>query len=708
MSALSLFDQVIAAFALDAVWQAPLLACAAWMAVRIAQPKARVAHAVWVATLVLCVGAPLVSTWQGYRQARAQGVALAGSVSYSADDVSQDLPAMTREPAWLRMVHKHFNTVDGVRPFAFALPPRVTRVLAVVYFVLFAFACMRLGIAFRRSRTLVSAASSSVPQRFVESMQTQCEAMECHVPLVAMSDEVAGPLLAGVMKPTLLLPANSADEMSNEEVEAVLAHELSHLRRHDPLWHAACSVMLLPVQFHPAATWIARRIRQTREMACDAEAVAWMGSSSRYADALLCVAERMSFSVVATVGVGLGLFDVERMSAAAVRDGRPWSKPGPAAAGLEFFDATGAMEERMQSMMKHKTTMSRGSRWMRGLAAVAVAASGMAAACMIQVQPTFAAQQASVAQPQADAALEQQPLQVVVEDHAPALISGHSAQKQLRNASRRLNEAEANAATDDDRNKIATAQQMLRMAQSELAEQSTPPLTVHVVPQVKNLDRLNLQLKQLDDQVFQINLDEQQMKLQILKADQQKKMQRKLNSPEVRARIQAQIAAGDALLLKAESPEFHARLQKQQRAVNQIRMHVDAQIQDQVKEAQRIARDSVMIAKLDMPMVFVEPQETPKVARISAGIMAGQIVNKTQPVYPQSAKDAKIQGAVVLHAIVDGSGKVEQLAVVSSPDKELSHSAIEAVRQWTYKPYLLNGQPTAVDTTITVNYTLAP
>jgi TonB family protein len=685
MSAPGLLDQAIAAFALHAVWQVPLLAGAAWMAVRVGQPKASVAYGLWVATLLLCVAAPLVSTWQGYRAARAQAQASTASISYSTDDAEQNLPAMQREPAWLRMLHKHFNSVDGVRPFAFALPPRVAFGITGAYVLLLVFACIRFCIAWRRARNLVRVASADVPQPFVQAMQVQCEAMECRVPHVATSDEVAGPLLAGVMQPTLLLPANSAEDMSDEEVEAVLAHELSHLRRRDPFWHAVCSVILLPVQFHPVATWVAGRIRQTREMACDAEAVAWVGSSSRYADALLCVAERMSFSAVVSAGVGLGLFDVEHVYAAAVRDGRSWSKPGSATAGLEFFDATGAMEERMQSMMKHDETRSVRSCWMRGLAAATIAASGAAAACMIQVQPTFAAQQAGIAQPLTDVQREQQPLQVITEGHAPALISGRSAQKQLRDASRKLHEAEANATTEDDRKKIATAQQMLRMAQSELAEQSGPQtMTVHVMPPqtLKKLDRLDLQFKQLDDHVLRIKLNDQQVHLGALQAGQQRKilaLQTQLNSTELQARVQ-------------------------QHAVDQIRVQVDAHIQDQVKEAQRIAKDSVMIAKLEPPMIFVEPQETPKTARVSAGVMAGQVVTKTVPVYPQSAKDAKISGSVVLHAIIDETGKVEQLAVVSSPDKELSKSAIDAVQHWTYKPYLLNGRPTAVDTTITVNY----
>ncbi len=90
-------------------------------------------------------------------------------------------------------------------------------------------------------------------------------------------------------------------------------------------------------------------------------------------------------------------------------------------------------------------------------------------------------------------------------------------------------------------------------------------------------------------------------------------------------------------------------------------------------------------------------------ARIAGGVMAGAILTKTQPVYPDIARAAHVSGAVVLHAIISPVGEVVNLQVISGPEM-LRASALEAVRNWTYQPYLLNGEPTAVETTITVNY----
>lgn len=91
---------------------------------------------------------------------------------------------------------------------------------------------------------------------------------------------------------------------------------------------------------------------------------------------------------------------------------------------------------------------------------------------------------------------------------------------------------------------------------------------------------------------------------------------------------------------------------------------------------------------------------------VKSGIMQNQIVHKVTPTYPPEAKKAHIQGKVVLEAIISKTGEVENLKVVSGP-KELQQSSLDAVRQWLYKPYLMNGQPVEVKTTVNVTYTLA-
>ncbi|MFZ0952811.1 MAG: energy transducer TonB [Candidatus Sulfotelmatobacter sp.] len=95
----------------------------------------------------------------------------------------------------------------------------------------------------------------------------------------------------------------------------------------------------------------------------------------------------------------------------------------------------------------------------------------------------------------------------------------------------------------------------------------------------------------------------------------------------------------------------------------------------------------------------------PQRIRISQGVTSGLLIHKTEPSYPALARSARIQGNVVLRAIIDKAGNIQDLQLVSGHPM-LVPAAIEAVKQWRYRPYLLNGQPVEVDTTITVIFTL--
>ena len=96
---------------------------------------------------------------------------------------------------------------------------------------------------------------------------------------------------------------------------------------------------------------------------------------------------------------------------------------------------------------------------------------------------------------------------------------------------------------------------------------------------------------------------------------------------------------------------------------------------------------------------------TPQRVRISQGVTKGLLIHRVEPTYPPLAKAARVQGDVVLSAIINTNGEIENLQLVSGHPM-LVPSAIAAVRQWRYKPYLLNGQPVEVETTITVIFAL--
>src|SRR5271166_3359115 len=104
---------------------------------------------------------------------------------------------------------------------------------------------------------------------------------------------------------------------------------------------------------------------------------------------------------------------------------------------------------------------------------------------------------------------------------------------------------------------------------------------------------------------------------------------------------------------------------------------------------------------VDIPKVA-----TPQRIRVSSGVSTGLLIKKVQPNYPPLAKQARIQGHVLLQAEISKDGTIQNLQLISGHPM-LAPAAIEAVKQWRYKPYLLNGEPVAVETQVDVIFSLS-
>ena len=102
-----------------------------------------------------------------------------------------------------------------------------------------------------------------------------------------------------------------------------------------------------------------------------------------------------------------------------------------------------------------------------------------------------------------------------------------------------------------------------------------------------------------------------------------------------------------------------------------------------------------------IPRVVAKPTGP---THLSSGVVAGMIISKPEPVYPAIARAAHVQGAVILHAIISKQGTIEQLSVISG-NAMLVTAARDAASRWRYRPYILDGEPVEVETSITVNFT---
>ena len=95
----------------------------------------------------------------------------------------------------------------------------------------------------------------------------------------------------------------------------------------------------------------------------------------------------------------------------------------------------------------------------------------------------------------------------------------------------------------------------------------------------------------------------------------------------------------------------------------------------------------------------------PQRIRVGGNVQATMAINAPKPLYPPDAKQARIQGVVRMNVIIGKDGTVLNLQVASGPP-ELVPASLEAVRQWVYKPTLLNGNPVEVATVVDINFTL--
>jgi len=106
------------------------------------------------------------------------------------------------------------------------------------------------------------------------------------------------------------------------------------------------------------------------------------------------------------------------------------------------------------------------------------------------------------------------------------------------------------------------------------------------------------------------------------------------------------------------------------------------------------------------PPCKAAPSDSLKRVQVSPGIMVGLLNHRVQPIYPDSAKQSKIQGVVVVVTVIDECGHVVEVTPISGPS-ELIPATITAVKKWEYRPYISSGQPMPVETQLRISFKLA-
>jgi beta-lactamase regulating signal transducer with metallopeptidase domain len=339
----------------NAVWQLPLLAVGAWWLLRSVRLRPGVQHGVWIAVLGLGVLLPLARvgpvTVAVPREIAVRPLAEA-PVRLDQAVLAAGVSRAQRKPVGSRL--------GGLwRRRSLRVSAGVARGIAAFFVAAMWMGLLRILLAWRAARRVVRESREIVLGDHALDLMEECgRRLGVGLPVVAESAAVSGPAIVGVVAPVLLVPEGFAG-YAEDDLRAVLLHEMAHIRRRDYGANLLCEVVALPVVWHPVAHVVRRRIRSTREMVCDGIAAEAMGSGYAYALALIELAK-------ACVGN---------------------AEAQPMAVGL-FTNNN--LEERVMQLMEIKQAMGVRAKAARVMGAVVGMAAVVALAAVVHVTPAMA------------------------------------------------------------------------------------------------------------------------------------------------------------------------------------------------------------------------------------------------------------------------------------------------------------------------------
>jgi TonB family protein len=390
------------------------------------------------------------------------------------------------------------------------------------------------------------------------------------------------------------------------QIEAVLAHELAHIRRHDYLVSVLQSVIETVLFYHPAVWWVSKQVRRERECCCDELAVAVGGDRLAYARALSALEERRSYSPEFALGANGGVLTMRIKRLLGCKEDSAVSQMAAFMVLALIVIAAGSYVVTVARAEVNALSRAAHAASSMELEAVTPLNTLIVEPAMRQFRLTEPVLMAQAEAPAAGAAQGDGTIAGSIVDQMGAVV------------------ARAKVTSVNTDNGTQTRSETDNSGKYSLTPLQPGPYNVEV--EANGFQRLLQENVRVD------------------------------SGKTVGLNLKLTVDRGSGAQLVPAAPPF------------------------------RLFRADPM--------------------SVSAGVMTGNLIYKADPVYPEIAKAAHVQGAVILHAIISKTGTVERLDVISGPGMLVS-SAQDAVRQWKYKPYLLNGEPVEVETSITVNYTMA-
>jgi TonB family protein len=465
-----------------------------------------------------------------------------------------------------------------------------------------------------------------------------------------VSDAITSPVTFGVLRPVVLLPPQFP-ELEAQVREAILSHELQHVRRRDWLFLLGEELVRAVFWFHPAIWWLLSEIGLAREQEVDRQAVAETRLREEYVDALLAFA-----------GAGTHL------------DLAPASS----------FLRKRHLKQRVVSILK-EVRMSKTQLFSSMAAALVIlAAAGwiVTAAFPLSAAPDVVADSPGVAVDIGGAALLHRAPVVYPEAAREQGVQGTVVLQAAVDARGNVTDAQVLSGPDE-----------LRKAalQSVLNWHFTPDPAVRTRQVSITFQPGFAQAPLAPGQAASENT---------AKARPLNQSPRTLQSVTISAINVVGLSDQARADLLARLPIHPGDTVEVARyaELNQIVRQFDSHLL--IVPGTNAAGEAVI--------TVATPDALPPSARIRVGgnVQSTKLIKQPRPNYPIEAKQARIQGVVKLYGLIGRDGTIQNLNVISGHPL-LSAAALEAVKQWVYHPTLLNGNPVEVETEIDVNFTLA-
>jgi len=289
------------------LWQGLLVAAVLLAALRaLSHQRPEIRYAVSVAALVAMVASPAVTLWTLEAGGPERIVIEAGAgespidLGQATDDTAEadgpetPLPDAAGGPAGVTSVAQPAAAARGDRGFSGffrrgrrAIQPFLVWIVGVWAGGVLALSVRLLG-GWVRLKRLTSVDASPVPDAVRQTALDLAARLAVSRPVrLVRSASAAVPAVVGWLRPVILLPASALTGLTPAQLQAILAHELAHIRRHDYVINLLQTVVETLLFYHPAVWWVSSRIREEREHCCDDLAVTVCGDRRLYAGALL-------------------------------------------------------------------------------------------------------------------------------------------------------------------------------------------------------------------------------------------------------------------------------------------------------------------------------------------------------------------------------------------------------------------------------------